>query len=349
MIMLLSTHCLNYTLSRVVCYLFCLLTPALLWAETAPQTTDTMSSPAEPPAAEGSCRDPDIDAADWWDRMHGYINENLCIPVAWFDGFFGDERSEELSPVNTYFRWRTTVRWDELEGTELSTRFHADVKLPRASSQLRLLISREDDLDDLIDQDDINDTDNSPSTQVGLRYTVLTQPQQRFTVSAGVHTGFPPDPFVRGRYRYVHPLGERTQFRVTETAYWEREDGFGLNNRLDWEWYYQPQTLIRWTGSATVSEVSEGVDWSSALTAFHQLDTRRALRWEAGINGHTEPDDDDAKIEEYYVNMRYRFNYFRSWLFFELQPEVAWPTDDYGDREFSMRFLTTLEIQFSRQ
>lgn len=39
----------------------------------------------------------------WLDRSHSYLTQRLCEPAAWFDGFFGDPRSLEETPVGTFF------------------------------------------------------------------------------------------------------------------------------------------------------------------------------------------------------------------------------------------------------
>jgi hypothetical protein len=35
-----------------------------------------------------SCREEPFRHGTWLDRTHSYINERLCEPAAWFDGFF---------------------------------------------------------------------------------------------------------------------------------------------------------------------------------------------------------------------------------------------------------------------
>src|SRR5690554_1557537 len=47
---------------------------------------------------EVSCRDDLSRPASWLDLTHSYLNQRLCEPAAWFDGFFGDPRTLEESP-----------------------------------------------------------------------------------------------------------------------------------------------------------------------------------------------------------------------------------------------------------
>jgi hypothetical protein len=53
-------------------------------------------------------------------------------------------------------------------------------------------------------------------------------------------------------------------------------------------------------------------------------------------------------IDNYRVGTRYRRNFYRPWLFFEIEPEVTWPKKVDGHREplFATTFL--IEFQFGR-
>ncbi len=51
------------------------------------------------------------------------------------------------------------------------------------------------------------------------------------------------------------------------------------------------------------------------------------------------------------MRFRFRRQFLRNWLFYELQPEHAWPKDldtDEGRRK-DWRFTATIEIQFENQ
>lgn len=290
-----------------------------------------------------SCRDPENLPDNWLDQSHAYLNDVLCEPAAWFDGFFGDPRSEETTPVGTFFRWRNQVRWDEREGTDFRSRLYGNVRLPHASRKLRLLISRDSDPAGADPEDDRVSPGQQDRTEIGLRYIVRSKARSEFNVDAGVRGGLPPKFFARARYIFTRPLTDSSLARLTETAFWRSDDdGFGLDNRLDWEWLFDPLTLVRWTGAATISQDTDGVDWETRLTGFHQLSDHSAIRLETGVNGYTSP----SEVDEYYVNFRYRSTFLRPWLYYELQPEIAWPLYDDGNRELTTRFIFTLEIQF---
>ncbi len=278
----------------------------------------------------------------WLDRTHSYLSERFCEPAAWFDGFFGDPRALEETPVGTFFRFRNELYWDQNEGTRYRLRLSANISVPRASRRLRFLISRDEDLrGEFSEQTTVDDSDTR--TRLGLRYLARDWERARFDVDAttGIRiNAF--NPRVRGRFRYVHPLSTLSQGRYTQILFWEKDDGVGTTTRLDYEYFPNQRTQLRWTAEGTMSEASNGVDWKTSITGFHQLDTKSAINANIGAFGHTRPDYD---TDEYYVNFRYRRMFLRNWLFYELQPERAWPNLDTG-REGVWRFILRLEVQF---
>lgn len=296
---------------------------------------------------ERYCRDEAERPISWLDRSHSYINERLCEPAAWFDGFFGDARSFEETPIGTFIRIRNSAEWDQDGGWSHGLRVRASILLPRVSDRFRLLISRDEDISGEL-RDEATLSDGGDKTRLGLRFIASERSRSQLDFDGSIRVdGGGLNPEIRSRYRYVYGLTDRSLVRATQSVFWQREDGFGTTSRLDWEWLQSRDGLLRWTGQGTYSEGSSGVDWRSSVIAFRQLDARSALRGEIGTFGYTRP---KFEVEEYFVALRYRRQFFRRWLYYELQPEHAWPLDEVtGQRRSDWRFTLTLEIQFENE
>ncbi len=296
---------------------------------------------------ERYCRDESERPLSWLDRSHSYISERLCEPAAWFDGFFGDARSFEETPVGTFIRIRNSAEWDQDRGLSHGLRVRASILLPRISDRFRLLVSRDEDLSGET-RDEASLRDGSDRTRLGLRFIASERSRSQLDFDGSIRVdGGGLNPEIRSRYRFVYGLTDRTLMRATQSVFWQREDGFGTTSRLDWEWLQSRDGLLRWTGQGTYSEGSDGVDWRSSVVAFRQLDARSALRGEIGTLGYTKP---SFEVEEYFVALRYRRQFLRRWLYYELQPEHAWPLDDVtGKRRSDWRFALTLEVQFENE
>lgn len=296
---------------------------------------------------EMSCRDEQGRPEGWLDFTHSYLSQRLCEPAAWFDGFFGDPRTLEENPVGSFVRLRNAARWDQDEGLQYRASVRANVILPRLSERVRLLVARDEELEgDYTDTGAFDDPENR--TRLGLRFIASERARSRFDVDGTVRVSSGSlNPRVRGRYRYVRGLTDRSLGRFTQSAFWEREEGFGLTTRLDYEWLPNRDRLVRWSARGTWSQESEGIDWSTGLVSFRQLDLRSAIRAEVGAWGYTEP---RFETEEYFVALRYRRQFLRHWLFYEIEPEHAWPKDfDTGERRSDWRLTFTIEIQFENQ
>ncbi len=296
---------------------------------------------------EVSCRDEQGRPESWLDLTHSYINEHLCEPAAWFDGFFGDPRTLEENPVGSFIRLRNSGRWDETEGWRYRLGVRANLILPRLSERVRLLVARDEELEgDYADTGAFDDPEDR--TRLGLRYIASERARSRFDVDGTVRLNSGAlNPRIRGRYRYIRGLSDRSLGRFTQSAFWEREEGFGLTSRVDWEWLPSRDRLVRWSARGTWSEESDGIDWRTGLVSFRQLDTKSALRTEVGAWGFTEP---HFETEEYFVAVRYRRQFLRHWLYYEIEPEHAWPMDfDTGERRSDWRLTFTIEIQFENQ
>lgn len=293
-----------------------------------------------------ACRDPEGRPESWLDRTHSYLSRKLCEPAAWFDGFFGTDRAYEETPVGSFFRVRNSLVWDETRDFGHEVQISANISLPRLSDRVRLLVSRDESIEGDPDLEGIGrDPDDEDQTRIGLRFLLSAMGRTQFDVdgTVKVNTGGL-NPRLRGRARHTRALGADTLARWTQTVFWERDEGFGTTSRADWEWLPNRLALVRLTGRGTVSQESDGIDWRTGLVGFRQLDRRTAIRSELGAFGFTDP---RPEIEEWFVNFRFRRAFLRDWLFYELQPEHAWPIDERtGKRRADWRFILTLEIQF---
>lgn len=323
-----------------------------LAAESSPDGPSSDTAPTEGEITrtrlmEISCRDSEDHPDSWLDRSHSYVSQRLCEPAAWFDGFFGDDRSLEETPVGTFFRVRNELRWDQNEGVRNRLRLSANISLPGASENLRLLLTRDEDLNGEL-APYLPAEESNRQTRVGLRYNLSERMRSRFDVDVTVRPDWGSlNPLMRGRYRQVEQLTDQTFARFTQIAFWEFDEGFGTTSRGDLEWYRTYDTQLRYSAQGTWSEESDGIDWRTGITAFRQLDEKTAIRTELGAFGWTDP---EFETEEYFLNFRYRRSFFRPWLFYELQPEHAWVIDeDSEQRRGDWRFIVTLEVQFENQ
>ena len=276
----------------------------------------------------------------WYDDTQAYINSRFCEPALWFDNFFASDRIFEEGVAGTYIRWRNDFTYDEEEYFKFKTRLTASVSLPGMEKKIRLTFEGDED-EDLRDigPGDSEETRNS----LGLQLDLVENARSKFNVSISL------SPRIRFRYRYTLPLTETITLRLTQEL--QKEESFAsARTRFDFEKLLDEHFLFRSSTQGTFSEEFDGVDWLQAFILFHRLDRRTSLSYETSAKGITEP---VSETVDYRVAFRFRKNFHRRWLFYEISPEMTWPITYDGDRSFveqdrrsKWRLFFRLEVHF---
>jgi hypothetical protein len=194
------------------------------------------------------------------------------------------------------------------------------------------------------------DTGIDPDTGVrkptiGIRADFLTELRSLFSIDTGIKVNLPVDPFIRMRFQYTKPFGGACLIRFTETALWRYVERFTETSQLDLERHMTTFTLIRWSNYVTYAEGTSGITWNTGISLLTQLTARSAISYDTNMWGVNHP---EWTIQNYRVGIKYRRNFYRPWLFFELEPEVTWPKDASGHSNSAYAFMATLEMQFGK-
>ena len=285
-----------------------------------------------------------IDAYDykkqWYDDTQAYVNSRFCEPALWFDNFFASDRIFDEGVAGTYIRWRNDFTYDEEDHFEFKTRLTASVSLPGMKKQLRLTFEGDED-EDLRDIAPGNGEETR--NNLGLQFDFLQNARSKFNVSITLN------PRIRFRYRYTLPLTETITLRLTQEVQQEK-DISSARTRFDFEKLFDKQFLFRSSTEGKFSEEFDGVDWLQAFILFQRLDKKTSLSYETSARGITEP---ISQTIDYRVAIRYRKNFHRKWLFYEISPEMTWPITYDENRSFieinrrsKWRLFFRLEVHF---
>ena len=87
------------------------------------------------------------------------------------------------------------------------------------------------------------------------------------------------------------------------------------------------------------------MEWGTELSMIRQLSPLSAITLTGGAYGNTSA---SAMVGNYKIFTRYRRNFLRSWLFYELEPEVSWPRNDAGQYLAKFAFTARIEVVFQR-
>lgn len=293
----------------------------------------------------------ELPSDSWYDQTQAYISESVCSSALWFDHFFANER-DEAENVNRYIRLTMTSGYRKVEGFESNIRLSGRLEFPNFQKKLHLLLESERDKDamDVLSQGNQAthlSNRNNKNNSIGVRWDVSQKANSSFSMQAGLRFNKTINLRLQGRYRYTYPLQEDSLVRLTQTVFWEGNEGVGENTRLDVEKLLAPQTLLRFSQNLGVSKVSKGKEWLAEVALFHHFTKEKAGALTFWLSGATKPTDNISGLEETGVSVRYRWNFYRSWLFFELEPHYRWVRKEFTRTyQASPGIIARVEIQF---
>ena len=102
--------------------------------------------------------------------------------------------------------------------------------------------------------------------------------------------------------------------------------------------------MVRNSTTMVEDEESEGMDWSTKLTAFQNVDELSAYAWSVFASGETKA---EVPLLDYGLEVRYRRRILREWFFVELLGSLSYPREFLDEeRERNLGVGITFELQF---
>ncbi|MGH8130699.1 MAG: hypothetical protein ACRES3_07585 [Steroidobacteraceae bacterium] len=276
----------------------------------------------------------------WIDRMQGALYRSMCFTAVRFDSFFGSARFDDEYQA-THGSLSVGALWDERDHWDPSVRFRVQMQLPRMSDRLSAFVGKVDPDEYVTEQRDDFDTlprqfgrETDDEVLFGLGYSQPGRRGGRFDVSGGTSFDSPKEAYAKGTYRIALPLLARNLLRLRETIFWEDRERLGATTRFDLERLFTDDLLVRWTGSATFAQETEGVRWFSHVTLYQNLRDGRAISYQVGVAAES---DLEVPVTDYGLRLIYRRTIFdRDWLFLELRSSLTWPRESLLERRESV-------------
>lgn len=255
------------------------------------------------------------------------MQRGVCSTARFVDRLFGAEHEYSEFEDDSNGRAGLTLGWNEQDGADVDVRFRTSVSLPALNERFHATIGRASRDEFVADQaSDIGPlggsfSDDEPAEWfAGLGYRVHRGRDSRFDLGAGVHLESPLNPYLNARYRKYLYRSRSDLLTMRSTAFWERDEGFGVTQALDADRVLSHDYLLRWGNSVRMSEETEGVRWRSRLALYQAIDYRRAMRYEISVRGET----DGTQPDRYGLRVTHRRSMLRNWLFVEMGGALFW-------------------------
>jgi len=306
----------------------------------------------EAPQKEKSPMDLTSEIVGTMDKTHAGLERTILEQVIRFDDFFGKAETESQKLTGYKLRWRNSMRIERGRHAQFGTSASANFALSKISKRLRLTIYGEDEPSQFapgLPEDPGNPgydrtlQANTRLVNTELRYNLLQTPSMSAFVGAGIRLAIPPEAFSRFRFQYVHHFSDVSLIRIGETPFVNSANGLGQTTEISLERLLRRGTLLRWANSVTASQKIQGVEWGTELSLLHELSPRSAITFLTGAYGNTSVADGASN---YRALVRYRRNFLRSWLYYELEPEISLPRNENKNFCADYAFTFRLEIVF---
>lgn len=247
------------------------------------------------------------------------------------DTFFGSNDVEEEATVS---RGRLSVggQWDKRNNAKKRVRLKARVALPAIDERTSLIFGR-GDADELVDGSGDDNIDSLPSRfndfddedwLLGIGYTRDASLRKGWSFGAGVKLASPLEPFLRATYRWHQSFSDDWLWRVKPRLFVQSQRGAGISMQSTLDHALNQNWLLRSWSVVVVEEDVEGVAWTSKLLAYQNLSEKSAFSYGIYSTGET---DCEVPVRDYGVELRYRRQISREWLFVELLTYLSWPRE----------------------
>lgn len=285
------------------------------------------------------------------DETRHLLHETVCGASLWFDSLFG--QGDIKSARSTRGRLEVAVSHSEFEGTDARVRFHARVRLPTLEQRVSAFIGRDDEEDFARDRteglglrNELTELDDAEDWFAGLGYT-LGKAGIKTDFRVGVRGLRDTKVFAQERVSWLAYQDDLNLVQLRGTPFVNNRDGWGFTLTADFDHALAPTRLLRWNTAGTATEMSQGIEWRSAVLIYHNLGEQRSIAPEIFWRGATAAPE---SLLEYGVRTILRVPMIKARLFTNLIPGYSYPRLDPAlPRDGSFNFTLGLELPFGEQ
>ena len=310
-------------------------------------TGDTPATPKDTPAEQ--TESPPSSKANIVDRVHYDVTDRMVSAAQWFDSFFDDERYIE-EENRTTLRLQFDTFFEEYEGVDVNVRARLDLKIPALEDKVKLTISGDPDREPSLDERDEDilrpetEEDQQRNISLSAQYFFLDTLSRNASTRAGL-TFRSGNPAAFGELRYrAEDTFDNGATRFIPRVRWWTDRGWEVRTEFDLEGPVMDRFFFRTTLAGSWFEDQDGIFYRIRYRLFQTIDEKRAMEYEWINDFETEP---KHRLTEITYRVRYRQQFWRRWLFFEIAPQVSMP--EKREYRFVPGILLRLEMRFDKE
>lgn len=258
------------------------------------------------------------------DRMHRKFSNRILAFSREVDAFFADDKHVGLTN-RSKLKFAFTTNFREAAGPFIVSDINYNLVLPRTQKRLRIFVENEQEerqnetFATNYQRQDAR-TQRADSTAAGLRY-IINKSGIQFFQDTGVILDVPPRAFVRWTAKKDIMFRDWI-LKAREQVEWNNVDGITSVLNLDFDTRLTRKFLLRMVNDTLWNDTDYVVTFENGPTLFHKLDDKRGLSYSARVITLNKP---TFEVDNYLVQLTYRQNVYRDWLFASFTPFLNFP------------------------
>jgi len=271
--------------------------------------------------------------------VHSTVSAEIISISNKIDNFFVEERMEEEGSKS-----RLIISSFQSADTDLNVKqqfqFKGRLNFPKTQNRLRLVVESSIERDQLVEGEQVTGDTTAGTSQVedystALQFIFTQSDKWQFSNKVGVRFRVPVDPFVRFRLRRSF-FQNSWQFRIVETVAWYQSEGWGSTTNFDLERPVNQKLFFRESSRFNILNNDRDLLYDQSFSLFHTIRNKKIIVYSIGMNSQI---TDPIEVSKYFLNMKFRYNFFNKWAFFDIVPELAM------EKEYDFKLLPRLSLQ----
>ncbi|MDD3618202.1 MAG: hypothetical protein RBR09_11535 [Desulfobulbaceae bacterium] len=279
---------------------------------------------------------------EWFDHVQQTTSSTLLATSRWLDDFFDDARFVE-EENKSRARVKLTTIYDEDDGFDFRPRLNIRIHLPNLSEQLHLLLfASEDEKPEVQTRAGSRIVEESDDREASAALQYFLRETEKYNISFTGGLSF--EYFYGGiRYRYEKEVGPWQGRFITLLRYYT-DDGWENLNSLDFDREWTEKWFTRATAQLDWYEDRNELPFSLMFRLYQLLGPEKVFsyEWENHFASAKQ-----GELTDLWLLLRYRQQFLRRWLFYEISPRVNFPRDDDWNPNYGLLFRIELIFGFT--
>ncbi len=137
-------------------------------------------------------------------------------------------------------------------------------------------------------------------------------------------------------------------YRSALAGFWRTDTRLGTSfeAHLERPFALASPVVARLGSTLDLTQESRGLEWTPDATVVVGLGPRAAVALGASAQWWSRPEPGHPRLDRTRVGVRFRRDFYRRWLFLEVEPELYWPWSPERGRHLAWATTLRVEVQF---